>query len=123
MQGAFTLWNLQPDPKVVIEAELLDIAAGTARQPVRRSGVFVGGHGNPQGKADGGQLVVTRRWGRERRAGRWLPKLTNPIPLGPCDATGASAVQLSDAVHVRGEVRGLGAVAITAADGKGVVQL
>ncbi len=29
----------------------------------------------------------------------------------------------SDAVHVRGEVRGLGAVAITAADGKSVVQL
>lgn len=59
MQGASTLWNLQPDPRVTITAELLDIAAGAPGRPVRGSGVFVGGHGNTQGLADGGQLRVT----------------------------------------------------------------
>jgi hypothetical protein len=33
--------------------ELLDIAVGTAEKPERGSGVFVGGHGGVQGKADG----------------------------------------------------------------------
>jgi hypothetical protein len=45
LQGAFTLWNLQPDAKVDVTAELLDIAAGTAERPVRGSGIFVGGDG------------------------------------------------------------------------------
>jgi len=35
MQGAFTLWNLQPDSRVAITAELLDIAAETPAKPVR----------------------------------------------------------------------------------------
>ena len=44
LQGAFTLWNRQPNADVVITAELLDIAAGSVDAPVRGSGVFVGGH-------------------------------------------------------------------------------
>ena len=44
LQGAFTLWNRQPDPDVVITAELRDIAAGSVDAPIRGSGVFVGGH-------------------------------------------------------------------------------
>ena len=60
MQGGFTLWNRQPDPAVVLTAELLDIAAGTPDTPVRGSGVFVGGHGDTAGAADGGTVQVTR---------------------------------------------------------------
>ena len=44
LQGAFTLWNRQPDPEVVITAELRDIGVGSVDAPVRGSGVFVGGH-------------------------------------------------------------------------------
>ncbi|MFI1096406.1 hypothetical protein [Streptomyces sp. NPDC020917] len=58
LQGAFTLWNQQPDPAVEITAELLDVAAGSAERPVRGSGVFVGGHGDRDGAADGGTVRV-----------------------------------------------------------------
>lgn len=60
LQGGFTLWNRQPDPAVKLTAELLDISAGSAERPVRGSGVFVGGHGDWNGKADGGTVAVTR---------------------------------------------------------------
>ena len=53
MQGAFTLWNRHPDHRSRIAATLLGISAGSARAPVRGSGVFVAGLG-----ADGGQLEV-----------------------------------------------------------------
>jgi hypothetical protein len=58
LQGAFTLWNRQSDPGAALTAELLDIAAGTRESPVRGSGVFVGGHGNWDGAADGGTVRV-----------------------------------------------------------------
>ncbi len=54
MQGAFTLWNRQADPAVRITASLKGISAGTADSPIRGSGVFVAGHGDPAGRADGG---------------------------------------------------------------------
>ncbi|WP_202863577.1 hypothetical protein [Ornithinimicrobium avium] len=41
-----------------LTAELLDISAGTAAEPVRGSGVFVGGHGDWDGKAAGGTVLV-----------------------------------------------------------------
>jgi hypothetical protein len=41
LQGAFTLWNRQPD--CAITAELLDLGAGSEATPVRGSGVSVGG--------------------------------------------------------------------------------
>jgi hypothetical protein len=53
MQGAFTLWNLQPDPAVVISGTLLDISAGSPETPVRGSGVFVAGN-----RAGGGVVEV-----------------------------------------------------------------
>jgi hypothetical protein len=59
LQGAFTLWNRQPDPAVVLTAELLDIAVGSAATPVRGSGVFVGGHGDWEGSSDGGTIRVS----------------------------------------------------------------
>jgi hypothetical protein len=43
MQGAFTLWNRQPDPRVVITARTVDISAGSPESPVQGSGVFVAG--------------------------------------------------------------------------------
>ncbi|MEU1791906.1 hypothetical protein ABZ553_39740 [Streptomyces sparsogenes] len=59
LQGAFTLWNQQPDSAVEITAELLDVAAGSTDRPVRGSGVFVGGHGDWNGAADGGTVRVS----------------------------------------------------------------
>jgi hypothetical protein len=58
LQGGFTLWNRQSDPAVRLTAELLDISAGSAEEPVRGSGVFVGGHGDWNGAHDGGTIQV-----------------------------------------------------------------
>jgi hypothetical protein len=57
LQGAFTLWNRQPDPDVVITADLRGIGVGSAEAPVRGSGVFVGGHRTSG--ADGGTVQVS----------------------------------------------------------------
>jgi hypothetical protein len=54
LPGAFTLWNRQADPAVRITASLKGISAGTADSPIRGSGVFVAGHRDPAGGADGG---------------------------------------------------------------------
>ncbi len=59
LQGGFTLWNQQPDPDVVLTAELLDISAGSAAEPVRGSGVFIGGHSDWDGAPDGGSIRVS----------------------------------------------------------------
>jgi hypothetical protein len=59
LQGAFTLWNRQPDESVVITADLHGISAGSEGSPVRGSGVFVGGHGDWDGRGDGGVLNVS----------------------------------------------------------------
>lgn len=58
LQGAFTLWNMQPDAAVALTARLENISAGSAETPVRGGGVFVGGHGDKAGKADGGTVAV-----------------------------------------------------------------
>ncbi|HTU84041.1 MAG TPA: hypothetical protein VMF57_00630 [Solirubrobacteraceae bacterium] len=53
MQGAFTLWNRQPDQGATVAATLLGISAGSVERPVRGSGVFVAGTG-----ASGGRVEV-----------------------------------------------------------------
>ncbi|MBB6405962.1 hypothetical protein [Arthrobacter sp. AZCC_0090] len=58
LQGAFTLWNRQPDADVVLTARLENISAGSAGTPVRGGGVFVGGHGGKAGMAGGGTVAV-----------------------------------------------------------------
>jgi hypothetical protein len=58
MPGAFTLWNRQPDPAVRITASLTGLSAGSADAPIRGSGVFVAGHGDWSGRADGGTVAV-----------------------------------------------------------------
>lgn len=58
LQGAFTVWNRQSDPKVVVTARLEHISAGSQAEPVHGGGIFVGGHGDSAGKADGGTIEV-----------------------------------------------------------------
>jgi uncharacterized protein (TIGR02246 family) len=53
--GAFTLWNQQADPAVVVTADLTGLSAGRAGAAVRGSGIFVGGAGDT-----GGRLLVRR---------------------------------------------------------------
>jgi hypothetical protein len=55
LQGAFTLWNMQPDEQVAISADLVGICAGRDSAPVRGSGVFISGAGDA-----GGRLIVRR---------------------------------------------------------------
>lgn len=43
LQGGLTIWNRQDDPAVVLTAEVLDVSAGSAAEPIGGSGVFVGG--------------------------------------------------------------------------------
>ena len=52
-QGAFTLWNMQPDPDVRITANVIGVSAGRAGSPVLGGGVFLGGAGET-----GGRLAV-----------------------------------------------------------------
>jgi hypothetical protein len=55
IQGAFTLWNMQPNEKVAISADLVGISCGRSGAPVIGSGVFVSGAGDI-----GGRLNVRR---------------------------------------------------------------
>ena len=50
LQGAFTLWNMQPDPTVVISANLLGLSAGQYGKPVLGSGIFVSGASDNGGR-------------------------------------------------------------------------
>lgn len=55
LQGAFTLYNLQPDPAVFLTAELLRISVGREGAPVLGSGVFVSGQSDA-----GGRVLLSR---------------------------------------------------------------
>jgi hypothetical protein len=56
IQGAFTLWNLQPDADAKITADIAGLSVGRANAPVLGSGVFVGGYAT-----DGGGSVRVQR--------------------------------------------------------------
>jgi hypothetical protein len=58
LQGAFTLWNMQPDPDVVISADLVGISAGRFGAPVLGSGIFVSGAGDKGGRLNVQHLVT-----------------------------------------------------------------
>ena len=58
LQGAFTVWNRQADPAVKLTARLEHISAGSQAEPGQGGGIFVGGHGDTAGKADGGIIDV-----------------------------------------------------------------
>jgi len=55
IQGAFTLWNMQPEENVAISADLTGLSAGRIGAPVLGSGIFVSGGGD-----NGGRLLVSR---------------------------------------------------------------
>jgi hypothetical protein len=55
LQGALTLWNLQPDPAVKITADIIGVSVGRPDSPVLGSGVFVAGCG-----INGGTLQLQR---------------------------------------------------------------
>jgi hypothetical protein len=55
LQGAFTLWNMQPDERATISANLVRISVGREGAPVGGSGVFVSGAGET-----GGRLILPR---------------------------------------------------------------
>jgi hypothetical protein len=55
LQGAFTLWNMQPHDGVVVSADLVGLSAGRNGAPVRGSGIFVSGASDK-----GGRLIVRR---------------------------------------------------------------
>jgi hypothetical protein len=50
LQGAFTLWNMQSDPNVVITSNLVGLSAGRMGAPVLGSGLFVSGAGETGGR-------------------------------------------------------------------------
>lgn len=54
LQGAFTLWNMQPDERVVITARLVGLSVGREGAPVRGSSIFISGAG-----FTGGRLVAS----------------------------------------------------------------
>ncbi|MDE3231529.1 MAG: hypothetical protein KGO05_16745 [Chloroflexota bacterium] len=55
IQGAFTLWNMQPDD---VTADLVGISAGRDGAPVLGSGVFVSGAGDTGGRLNVRQLIT-----------------------------------------------------------------
>ncbi|MBL1079940.1 hypothetical protein JK358_36645 [Nocardia sp. 2] len=55
-QGAITVWNRQDDPSIVLTARLRGLAAGSAAEPVRGSGIMVGALRSDGG---GGRMLVS----------------------------------------------------------------
>jgi hypothetical protein len=101
VQGAFTLWNLQPDRDVAISANLVGISAGRSGAPVRGSGVFVGGSGGA-----GGRLNLRRlETGAVYSDGGIAPDTPDRISGGVFVVYGAHA----DVVRNRGPVTTYGA--------------
>lgn len=96
LQGAFTLWNMQPEDAVVVTADLTGLSAGRSGAPVLGSGIFVGGAGDK-----GGRLVVRRL---ETEAvysdGRIVPGTPDQITGGVFTVYGAHV----DVVRNRGPV-------------------
>jgi hypothetical protein len=93
LQGAFTLWNRQPDAKVVITAELCGIGAGSQDAPVRGSGVFVGGHGDWNGVPDGGTVRVSTLLTREIHTDGGIPPGTPDLISGGVFVISGAIVQ------------------------------
>lgn len=97
LQGAFTLWNRQPDTAVVLHARLENISAGSSGQPVRGSGVFVGGHMDAAGKPNGGTVkVVLLSTGDVHSDGGIAPGTPNLISGGVFVISGADVEEVQN---------------------------
>ncbi|MDO5026914.1 MAG: hypothetical protein Q4E50_03675 [Tissierellia bacterium] len=57
-QGAFTIYNFNPDPDSLIEADLRDISIGRDKAPVLGSGLFISGFNDEVGKVIVNHLVT-----------------------------------------------------------------
>ena len=53
------MWNRHPDGGATLTASIRNVSAGSAAQPIRGSGVLVGGHGGPNGEPTGGTVTVS----------------------------------------------------------------
>jgi hypothetical protein len=93
LQGGLTIWNLQPDSDVTITAEILDVSIGTDQTPVRGSGVFVGGHGDWDGKGDGGELKVSTLRTGEIHTDGGIPEGTPDLISGGVFVISGAAVE------------------------------
>lgn len=95
-QGAFTLWNMQAEEKVVVSADLQGLSVGRPAAPVLGSGIFVGGAG-----FEGGRLAVPRlETGAVYSDGRIAPGTPDAITGGVFTVYGAFV----DVVRNRGPV-------------------
>jgi hypothetical protein len=96
IQGAFTLWNLQPDESVVISAHIKGLSAGRPCAPVLGSGIFLCGAG-----VGGGRLVAQLlETGAVYSDGRIAPGTPDVITGGVFTVHGAAV----DLVHNLGPV-------------------
>ncbi|KNX37733.1 hypothetical protein [Luteipulveratus halotolerans] len=96
LQGAFTLWNRQADPAVEVTAEIAGVAAGSQQTPVRGSGVFVGGHGDTEGKGDGGVLKVRTLTTGEIHSNGGIPEGTPDLISGGVFVISGAEVETVD---------------------------
>ena len=96
IQGAFTLWNLQPDESVVISAHVTGLSVGRPCAPVLGSGIFLCGAG-----VGGGRLVAQLlETGAVYSDGRIAPGTPDVITGGVFTVHGA----VVDLVHNLGPV-------------------
>ena len=101
LQGAFTLWNLQPDREVMITAAVTGLSVGRLGAPVLGSGIFVAGYGT-----DGGSLRMQRlETGPVYSDGRIKPGTPDQITGGVFVLHGATV----DLVNNQGPVTTYGA--------------
>jgi hypothetical protein len=96
LQGAFTLWNMQPDRNIALTADLRRISTGRSGAPVRGSGVFVSGAGT-----DGGVLNITHLETGPIYVDGGIPQGTSDLISGGVFVLSGANV---DEVHNRGMV-------------------
>ncbi len=101
LQGAFTLWVLGAGRSVPVTADLLDISVGSRQEPVRGSGVFVGGAGSTEISLN----VERLRTGAVYSDGRIAPGTADRISGGVFLVHGAAA----ELIENRGRVTTFGA--------------
>lgn len=100
LQGALTIWNRQSHSAVKITAEAVNVSAGTEDQPVRGSGVFVGGFGilGDETAPRGGTLTMGRlTTGPIHADGGIMPGTADLISAGVFVITGATVDTVTNA--------------------------
>lgn len=97
LQGGVTLWNRQRDPSATMTATLLDVSVGTEETPVRGSGIFVAGHGDREGRGDGGTFTADRiQTGHIVTDGGIAPGTPDKIAAGVFVVSGATVDRMEN---------------------------